>query len=206
MVSKNLNEIIREIKIKDAELINQKEIESFSVERLRELKEQKLDNKIESEIKISKVETEIKNEIKEEAKNEIKEESKNEIKKESKNEIKEESKNEIREESKNEIIMNQKEEKEEEEPKEKNQTKKKKNKKKKEKIPKIFEVPQTNPYRNLFDFKDVSKSRFQDNSIFRVINNWEEKEWFQTNPPTKDIDEQFKDQIFPQGEIQPYLK
>ena len=190
MVSKNLNEIIREIKIKDAELINQKEIESFSVERLRELKEQKLDNKIESEIKISKVETEIKNEIKEEAKNEIKEESKNEIK----------------EESKNEIIMNQKEEKEEEEPKEKNQTKKKKNKKKKKKTPKIFEVPQTNPYRNLFDFKDVSKSRFQDNSIFRVINNWEEKDWFQTNPPTKDIDEQFKDQVFPQGEIQPYLK
>ena len=198
MVSKNLNEIIREIKIKDAELINQKEIESFSVERLRELKEQKLDNKIESEIKISKVETEIKNEIKEEAKNEIKEESKNEIK--------EESKNEIKKESKNEIIMNQKEEKEEEEPKEKNQTKKKKNKKKKKKTPKIFEVPQTNPYRNLFDFKDVSKSRFQDNSIFRVINNWEEKDWFQTNPPTKDIDEQFKDQVFPQGEIQPYLK
>ena len=182
MVSKNLNEIIREIKIKDAELINQKEIESFSLERLQELKEKKLNNKIESEIKVSKVETEIKDEIKEEAKNEIKEESKNEI------------------------IINQKEEKEEEEPKEKNQTKKKKNKKKKKKTPKIFEVPQTNPYRNLFDFKDVSKSRFQDNSIFRVINNWEEKDWFQTNPPTKDIDEQFKDQVFPQGEIQPYLK
>jgi len=193
MVSKNLNEIIREIKIEDAELINQKEIESFSLERLQELKEKKLNNKIESEIKVSKVETEIKDEIKEEAKNEIKEEAKNEIK----------------EESKNEIIINQKEEKEEkeeEEPKEKNQTKKKKNKKKKRKTPKIFEVPQTNPYRNLFDFKDVSKSRFQDNSIFRVINNWEEKDWFQTNPPTKDIDEQFKDQVFPQGEIQPYLK
>ena len=58
----------------------------------------------------------------------------------------------------------------------------------------------------MFDFKDVSKSRFQDNSIFRVINNWEEKELFQTNPPNKDIDEQFKEQIFPQGEIQPYLK
>ena len=193
MVSKNLNEIIREIKIEDAELINQKEIESFSLERLQELKEKKLNNKIESEIKVSKVETEIKDEIKEEAKNEIKEEAKNEIK----------------EESKNEIIINQKEEKEEkeeEEPKEKNQTKKKKNKKKKKKTNKIFEVPQTNPYRNLFDFKDVSKSRFQDNSIFRVINNWEEKEWFQTNPPTKDIDEQFTNQVFPQGEIQPYLK
>ena len=182
MVSKDLNEIIREIKIKDAELINQKEIESFSLEKLQESNGQKLDNKTESEIKAKSVETEIKEEIKEESKNEIKEEAKNEI------------------------IINQKEEKEEEEPKEKNQTKKKKNKKKKKKTQKIFEVPQTNPYRNLFDFKDVSKSRFQDNSIFRVINNWEEKEWFQTNPPTKDIDEQFKEQIFPQGEIQPYLK
>ena len=182
MVSKDLNEIIREIKIKDAELINQKEIESFSLEKLQESNDQKLDNKTESEIKAKSVETEIKEEIKEESKNEIKEEAKNEI------------------------IINQKEEKEEEEPKEKNQTKKKKNKKKKKKTQKIFEVPQTNPYRILFDFKDVSKSRFQDNSIFRVINNWEEKEWFQTNPPTKDIDEQFKEQIFPQGEIQPYLK
>ena len=182
MVSKDLNEIIREIKIKDAELINQKEIESFSLKKLQESNDQKLDNKTESEIKAKSVETEIKEKIKEESKNEIKEEAKNEI------------------------IINQKEEKEEEEPKEKNQTKKKKNKKKKKKTQKIFEVPQTNPYRILFDFKDVSKSRFQDNSIFRVINNWEEKEWFQTNPPTKDIDEQFKEQIFPQGEIQPYLK
>ena len=178
MVSKDLNSIIKEIKLKDAEIINQKEIESFSLEKLQELNEQKLDNKITSEIKESK--------------------------------IKEEIKDEINEEPKNEIIMEQKEEKENEEEKEEEQketkTKKKKNKRKKKKTNKIFEVPQTNPYRNLFDFKDVSKSRFQDNSIFRVINNWEEKEWLQTNPPTKDIDEQFSNQVFPQGEIQPYLK
>ena len=165
MVSKDLNTIIKEIKLKDAEIINQKEIESFSLEKLQELNEQKLDNKITSEIK---------------------------------------------EEPKNEIIIEQKEEKENEEEKEEEQketkAKKKKNKKKKKKTNKIFEVPQTNPYRNLFDFKDASKSRFQDNSIFRVINNWEEKEWLQTNPPTKDIDEQFPNQVFPQGEIQPYLK
>ena len=173
MVSKDLNTIIKEIKLKDAEIINQKEIESFSLEKLQELNEQKLDNKITSEIKESKIENEIKDEIKEEPKNEI--------------------------------IMEQKEEKEKEEEK-KTKTKKKKNKRKKKKTNKIFEVPQTNPYRNLFDFKDASKSRFQDNSIFRVINNWEEKEWLQTNPPTKDIDEQFPNQLFPQGEIQPYLK
>ena len=173
MVSKDLNAIIKEIKLKDAEIINQKEIESFSLEKLQELNEQKLDNKITSEIKESKIENEIKDEIKEEPKNEI--------------------------------IMEQKEEKENEEQKE-TKTKKKKNKRKKKKTNKIFEVPQTNPYRNLFDFKDVSTLRFQDNSIFRVINNWEEKEWLQTNPPTKDIDEQFQNQVFPQGEIQPYLK
>ena len=174
MVSKDLNAIIKGIKLKDAEIINQKEIQSFTLEKLHELNDQKIDSKITSEIKESKIEAEIKDEIKEEPKNEI--------------------------------IIEQKEEKEEEEPKEKTQNKKKKNKRKKKKTNKIFEVPQTNPYRNLFDFKDVSKSRFQDNSIFRVINNWEEKEWLQTNPPTKDIDEQFTNQVFPQGEIQPYLK
>ena len=178
MVSEDLKEIIKEIKLKDAEIINKKEIESFTLERLQELNKQKLDNKIEAEIKESKIETEIKDEIKEE--------------------------------QKNEIVMEKKEEKENEEEKEEDQketkNKKKKNKRKKKKTNKIFEVPQTNPYRNLFDFKDVSKSRFQDNSIFRIINNWEEKEWLQTNPPTKDIDEQFTNQVFPQGEIQPYLK
>ena len=184
MVSEDLKEIIKEIKLKDAEIINKKEIESFTLERLQELNEQKLDNKIEAEIKESKIETEIKDEIKEEQKNEIVIEKK--------------------EEKENKDGKENEEEKEEEQKETK--SKKKKNKRKKKKTNKIFEVPQTNPYRNLFDFKDVSKSRFQDNSIFRIINNWEEKEWLQTNPPTKDIDEQFQNQLFPQGEIQPYLK
>ena len=108
----------------------------------------------------------------------------------------------VTEEPKNEINIEK-----EEESKEKVKKKKKKNNKKKnKKNGKIFEVPQTNPYRNLFDFKEFTKSRFQDNSTFRLINNWEEKEWLQTTPPTKDIDEQFPTQIFPQGKIQPYLK
>ena len=118
-------------------------------------------------------------------------------------EIEKKESEEEEEEPKNEIII----EKKEEEPKEKTQKKKKKhNKKKNKKKEKIFEIPQSNPYRKLFDFKEVSKSRFQDNSILRLINNWEDKDWQQTTPPTKDIDEQFPNQIFPQGEIQPYLK
>ena len=136
---------------------------------------------------------------------EIKEDSKAleyKIKSEPEKKLKEEEpKNEIKieEEPKNEIKPEK-----EEEPKEKTQKKKKKHNKKKSK--KIFEIPKTNPFKNLFDFKEISKSRFQDNSNFRIINNWEEKEWAQTNPPTKDIDEQFPTQIFPQGEIQPYSK
>ena len=121
---------------------------------------------------------------------------------EDKKQIEPEKKENEEEEPKNEIIIEK-----EEEPKEKTQKKKKKhNKKKNKKKEKIFEIPQVNPYRKLFDFKEVSKSRFQDNSILRLINNWEDKDWQQTTPPTKDIDEQFPNQIFPQGEIQPYLK
>ena len=121
---------------------------------------------------------------------------------EDKKQIEPEKKENEEEEPKNEIIIEK-----EEEPKEKTQKKKKKhNKKKNKKKEKIFEIPQSNPYRKLFDFKEVSKSRFQDNSILRLINNWEDKDWQQTTPPTKDIDEQFPNRIFPQGEIQPYLK
>ena len=179
MVSKDLKKIIKEIKIKEANAIKQKEIQSFSPENLQELEENDIANKKEFAPISTKIKMEeIKNEIKEEIKNEIKEEPKNENKIEK-----------------------------EEESKEKTQKKKKKhNKKKAKKSTKIFEIPKDNPYRNLFDFKEVTKSRFQDNSIFRIINNWEEKEWLQTNPPTKDIDELFPSQTFPQGEIQPYLK
>ena len=171
MVSKDFDKIIKEIKIADENAIHQKEAESFTLQKLSEIKEDSktLEYKIKSEPEKKLKEEEPKNEIK------IEEEPKNEIKPEK-----------------------------EEEPKEKTQKKKKKHNKKKSK--KIFEIPKTNPFKNLFDFKEVSKSRFQDNSIFRLINNWEEKEWAQTNPPTKDIDEQFPTQIFPQGEIQPYSK
>ena len=171
MVSKDFDQIIKEIKIADESAIHQKEAELFSLQKLSEIKEDSkaLEYKIKSEPE----------------KKLNKEEPKNEIK------IEEEPKNEIKPEK-------------EEEPKEKTQKKKKKHNKKKSK--KIFEIPKTNPFKNLFDFKEISKSRFQDNSNFRIINNWEEKEWAQTNPPTKDIDEQFPTQIFPQGEIQPYSK
>jgi hypothetical protein len=39
-----------------------------------------------------------------------------------------------------------------------------------------------NKYKHLFDFSamEVSNSRFQDNSAFRVLKNWEEKPWGQT--------------------------
>ena len=173
MVSKDFDQIIQEIKIADNIAINQKEAESFTLQKLSEIKENSktLENKIESE-----------------PEKKIKEE---------------EPKNEIKPEKEKEPINEIKPEKSEEQ-KEKTQKKKKKHNKKKSK--KIFEIPKTNPYRNLFDFKEISKSRYQDNSIFRLINNWEEKEWSQTNPPTKDIDEQFPTQLFPQGEIQPYLK
>ena len=171
MVSKDFDQIIKEIKIADESAIHQKEAELFTLQKLSEIKEDSkaLEYKIKSEPE----------------KKLNKEEPKNEIK------IEEEPKNEIKPEK-------------EEEPKEKTQKKKKKHNKKKSK--KIFEIPKTNPFKNLFDFKEISKSRFQDNSNFRIINNWEEKEWAQTNPPTKDIDEQFPTQIFPQGEIQPYSK
>ena len=177
MVSKDFEQIIKEIKIEDENLIHQKDIPSKYFDSLLSKNESK--EKVES--KINELDSIL---------------GKNE--KESSIKTIEEPKNEINEE---------KEEKEEEEPKEKVKKKKKKNHRKKaKKSNKIFEIPQTNPYRTLFDFKEFSKSRFQDNSILRLINNWEEKDWFQTTPPTKDIDEQFPTQIFPQGEIQPYLK
>jgi len=173
-VAKDFEQIIKEIKIEDENLIHQKDIPSTHLDSLiaKNDPKEKVENKIyELDSILGKNEKESSLKAKEEPKNEINDE------------------------------------KEEEEPKEKAKKKKKKNHKKKaKKSGKIFEIPQTNPYRNLFDFKEFSKSRFQDNSIFRLINNWEEKDWFQTTPPTKDIDEQFPTQIFPQGEIQPYLK
>lgn len=45
------------------------------------------------------------------------------------------------------------------------------------------ESEKINKYKSLFDFsgKEITNSRFQDNtSVFRIIKNWEEKEWNQT--------------------------
>ena len=74
-----------------------------------------------------------------------------------------------------------------------------------------------NKYKHLFDFsdKEITNTRFQDNSVFRVLKNWEDKPWNQTyefivynknysNYPTKSIEEQFKNQEYPAGEIKDY--
>jgi hypothetical protein len=41
---------------------------------------------------------------------------------------------------------------------------------------------QVNKFKQYFDFSDknITDSRFQDNSVFRILKNWEEKEWRQT--------------------------
>ena len=194
MVNKNYHQIIQEIKLEDQKAIIQKEEEAFKLQDIEQLKENKTNKFLQLDFIPEKKEIVSNIEIKEEPKNEIKEEKEEETKNEINIEAKEDTKNEINIISKEET---------------KDKAKKKKNrhkKNKKEKKHKIFEIPKTNPYMGLFNFKEVSKLRFQDNSIFRVINNWEEKEWSQTTPPTKDIDELFPNQIFPQGEIQPYLK
>lgn len=200
MVNKNFHQLIQETKLIDKNSITYKEAKPFNIQDIEQFKLDKKtlqsDSIPDGKEKLSNFEDkEVRNEIKVEKE---KEEQKNEIKEEPKNEIR--AKKEIqKEEAKNEIKIEAKEEK---------KVKKKKNRHKKNKKEKgkIFEIPKTNPYKDLFDFKEVSKLRFQDNSIFRVINNWEEKEWLQTTPPTKDIDELFPNQIFPQGEIQPYSK
>ena len=56
------------------------------------------------------------------------------------------------------------------------------------------------------DLRNEPMNTYRTYLCWHFNNNWEEKEWLQTNPPTKDIDEQFPNQVFPQGEIQPYLK
>ena len=178
MVSKDLDRIIKEIKIADENAIKQKEIQSFTLQDLSKINENEKtqENKIILNQDSSEKEIEQKNKIEEEPKNEIN------------------------------IGKEEKDEKEEEPKEHQVSKKKKKHNKKKSKKNKIFEIPQTNPYKSLIDFTEITNSRFQDNSILRLINNWEEKDWSQTTPPTKDIDEQFPNQMFPQGEIQPYLK
>jgi hypothetical protein len=189
--------LIKETKLLDENPITYKEAETFNIKDIEQIKVNK--KTLQTDFITDKKEKQSNFEVKEEARNEIKAEEEKE-KEEPKNEIKIE-KEIQKEETKNESKIEAKEE-------TKDKVKKKKNRHKKHKKEKgkIFEIPKTNPYKDLFDFKEVSNLRFQDNSIFRVINNWEEKEWLQTTPPTKDIDELFPNQIFPQGEIQPYSK
>lgn len=66
-----------------------------------------------------------------------------------------------------------------------------------------------NPYREKIKIenenKEISTLSFQDNSHFRLIGNWEEKETKQTIPITKSIDEQyFSLSEFPEGIIMEY--
>ena len=88
----------------------------------------------------------------------------------------------------------------------KKKKKKHKHKKKKKADNKLPEGPRENPYRDYFhwDPKDVTKSRFQDNSRFRIIGDWKEGEWSQTNLPTKDIDELFPNRDWPVGVLCEY--
>lgn len=48
-------------------------------------------------------------------------------------------------------------------------------------------------------------SRALDNSRYRLLGSWKEKEWRQTDPPTIPIAQQFPDGVFPEGEISEYL-
>ncbi len=99
---------------------------------------------------------------------------------------------------------------------------KKKKKKKKKKINK--EQAETeedkeieekeNKYKQYFDFskETITNSRYQDNSMFLVLNNWEDKPWGQTylylsnrrNFPTISIEEQYPKGDFPIGQIVEY--
>ena len=76
------------------------------------------------------------------------------------------------------------EEKEKEEEPEKKKKKKKKHHKKKKQGPKQPNSGiRENPYRSLFkppENIEITNSRAQDNSHFRVLGSWEEKPWTQT--------------------------
>ncbi|MCQ2820817.1 MAG: type II methionyl aminopeptidase, partial [archaeon] len=106
------------------------------------------------------------------------------------------------EEIKKEIVMKEEEIKKESIKEE--EIKKESKTNKKEDIPKIRE----NKYKSLIEYDpsiEINDSRFQDNSILRIVNDWKEEPnkniWKQTNIPTKSIDEQYPDiSMFPKGE------
>lgn len=138
-----------------------------------------------------------------------KEESKQENKKEEipKEEKQEELKNE---EEKKEISEQKEDEKELDEDQKEEEPHKKKKKKKhhKKKKQESEDGPRENPYRKYTNWKEqgieITNSRFQDNSQFRLLGSWKEGEWTQTNYPTKDIDELFPDKKWPVGIIEEY--
>ena len=143
---------------------------------------------------------------------EEKKEEKEEEKKEEKKEEKEEEKKEQKEEEKKEEKEDQKDdEKENEDDDQKDDSPKKKKKKKhhhKKKKHENEEGPRENTYRKYTNWEEqgieITNSRFQDNSKFRLIGSWKEGEWTQTNYPTKDIDELFPDKNWPVGILQEY--
>ena len=53
------------------------------------------------------------------------------------------------------------------------------------------EIDEDDPFPVPYSKKNAKFIRFQDNSRIVILNNWEEGEATQTQPPTKTIDEQF---------------
>ena len=101
-----------------------------------------------------------------------------------------------------------------EEGKSKKKKKKKKTTEEAENTITTSDEPKENPYRSLIKYDEsikIDNTRFQDNSILRVLNNWEEAKdpstWKQTNYPTKSMDEQYsKPEELPIGKILEYVK
>ena len=99
-----------------------------------------------------------------------------------------------------------------EEGKSKKKKKKKKTTEEAENTITTSDEPKENPYRSLIKYDEsikIDNTRFQDNSILRVLNNWEEAKdpstWKQTNYPTKSMDEQYsKPEELPIGKILEY--
>ena len=130
-----------------------------------------------------------------------------EEKKEEKKEEKEQKKeDEKKKESDDEEDDDDQKKENEEDKKKKKKKKKHHKKKKKDKEKKLEEGPRENPYRSLFNFdpKEITNSRTQDNSRFRLIGDWKEGDWSQTNFPTKDIDELFPNRDWPIGILTDY--
>ena len=153
-----------------------------------------------------------------------KDEGEGKKKKGKKKKDKDQANNKTEDNKKDEEIIEKKEDIKEDVPKEETEnqeqvdkTKKKKKKKKKNNNENQNTItsstePLENKYRSLIKYDEnvtITNTRFQDNSMLRLIGNWEEAKdpstWKQTNFPTKSIDDQFeKLEEFPQGKILEY--